>query len=131
MAYRNFSDEPFAEAASFQRESVASATPDLFTSEEWSVIDLARHDGIWSLQPESRLRRLIAFLFGVEPAKPLANERLESLRRLGVTVWRRGKFTKAALDQFFAAGFSRRHAEALLAKVKRRQRLDQWPQGLA
>lgn len=135
MAYMNFAAEDFADGVAYRRESPSftqsAGQADLFTWEELSVIDLAKHDGVWSLRPDSRLRRLGAFLFGIEPAKPLANKRLESLRRLAVQVWRRGKLTRAAVEEFLAAGFSRRHAEAVLAKISRGQRLDAWPEGLA
>ncbi len=130
MAYRNFAAEDFANGFSFTRESPSSPA-DLFTWEEWSVIDLAKHDGVWSLKPESRLKRLASFLFGIETARPLANQRLESLRRLAVQVWRRGKLTRVAVEEFIAAGFSRVHAEAVLAKIVRGRRLDAWPKGLA
>jgi hypothetical protein len=132
MAYRNFAtDEAFAGAASATRESPANAAADLFTREEWTVIDLAEHDGVWSLKTESRLARLATWLFGIEPPRPLANKRLESLRRLAVRIWRQGKLTRAAVEEFVAAGFSSRQADAVLAKINRRQRLAAWPRGLA
>lgn len=131
MAYRNFSDTDFPENRASARESSESGAATYFTPEELSVIDLAKHDGVWSLRPQGRLQRLVAFLFGIELARPLANERLESLRRFAVGIWRQGNLTCTAVEEFIAAGFSRRHAEAVFAKIQRGQRLDAWPNGLA
>src|SRR4051794_23563544 len=47
---------------------------------EWSVIDMARDEGPRSANPNAFVNRLLSKLFGIAIARPLANDRLESLR---------------------------------------------------
>ena len=75
--------------------------------------------------------RAVRVLFGIEIARPLANPRLESLRRLAVRAWRRKPIDREALAEFVAAGFSKSHADILVQNVARNRRVDQWPKGLA
>ena len=54
---------------------------------EWSVIDMARAEGPRSANPNALINRLLRKLFGIAIARPLANERLESLRRFALAAW--------------------------------------------
>jgi hypothetical protein len=133
MAYRKFAadDDFFLDAESAAEGVSRLATDSRFTREEWSVIDLAEKDGIWSLHSESRLGRAMRWLFGIEIGRPLANSRLESLRRLAVRAWRRRPIDRNALAEFVAAGFSKSHADIVIQSVSRQRRVQQWPKGIA
>jgi hypothetical protein len=90
--------------------------------DEWWVVEFARKDGLWSLSPNGLLQRLSRFLFGVRPPPPLANERLEALRRFAVVAWRRGKVGAAQFRDFLAAGFSSGDARQVLDHISGRRR---------
>ena len=133
MAYRKFGaeDDFLLNPESAAEAAIRPATDPRFTREEWSIIDLAEKDGVWSLHGESRLSRVMRWLFGIEIARPLANRRLESLRRLAVRAWHQRPIDGSALAEFAAAGFSQSHADILVQNVARRRRAEQWPKGLA
>jgi hypothetical protein len=133
MAYRKFGAEEdfFANAESVAEATIRPAADARFTHEELAIIDLAEKDGVWSLHAETHLSRLMRWAFGIDIARPLANRRLESLRRLAVRAWRQRPIDRGALAEFLAAGFSKSHADILIEKVARRQRVEQWPKGLA
>ena len=57
-------------------EDVRSTEPAQLPKLERDVIDMARSDGRWSLNPDGLLQRAIGVLFGIRAARPLANERL-------------------------------------------------------
>jgi hypothetical protein len=132
MAYRKFAaeDDFFLDTESAAETVIRPATAH-FTREELAIIDLAEKDGVWSLHGENRLGRMMRWAFGIEIARPLANRRLESLRRLAVRAWRQRPIDRAALAEFVAAGFSPRHADILVQNVARHRRVEQWPKGLA
>ncbi len=132
MAYRNFAaEDDFFRNAESAAEAVIRPATDPFTRDEWSVIDLAEKDGVWSLHGESHFARVMRLLFGIEIGRPLANPRLESLRRLAVRAWRHKPIDRDTLAEFIAAGFSQRHVEILFQNVARHRRVKQWPKGLA
>jgi len=57
------------------------------SSLDWKVVDLARRDPRSSLLPPGPIARLARALFGRPVASPLANPRLEALRRFCVRAW--------------------------------------------
>ncbi len=90
------------EAASFQRT-------------EWTVISLARLDGVATLH-EPRRSRLGRILLGRPRSYMLSGERLEALRRLAVEAWHRPlAISLPTLGAFIAAGFSSAQLSLLLA----------------
>lgn len=99
--------------------------------DEWSVIELARKDGLWSLNPDGLPQRLVRALFGIRPPRPFADPRLEALRRFAVVAWNRGKVGVAHMRELVAAGFSCSEANAVLQHIARRRKIQSWPQGLA
>ena len=99
--------------------------------DEWSVVEFARNDGLWSLTPDGFLARVARALFGIHPPLPLANERLEALRRFAVVAWRKGKVGAAQARDFAAAGFSSVDARLVLDYVARRRATQSWQRGLA
>jgi hypothetical protein len=84
---------------------------------EWAVVDMARVDGPRSANPDSLLNSLLRTLFGVSIPRPLANERLETLRRFAVAAWYRAELRARDLAALFAAGFSSNDAARIIAYV--------------
>lgn len=88
----------------------------VFGDRDWRVIEMAREDGRWSLNPNGLLARLARFL-GVSTADGLADSKLEALRRFSVRAWYwdliRTKDTRAFLE----AGYSRIHVLEILSHV--------------
>lgn len=90
-----------------------------FSSLEWSVIRLARVDGLSTLREPGRLGRFINWLMGRNGSPELANPRLEALRRISVLSWHYG-FTVPGDDvaDFLAEGFSPEQYELLVHSVR-------------
>ena len=117
MAYRAFDEWQHMVAADPIRASAtvaAVATADepvgtaaVFTPVERSVIALARIDGPSSIRSPRLLARLARRLFGIGPANPLANPRLEALRRFAILARSsRGRPPRREIELFLAAGFT-------------------------
>lgn len=74
---------------------------------ERQVIQLARTDSRWSLADAGRFQSMLAMVFGVERPNPLADTRLEALRRYAVTLrLSAGRLLRADDNQLAASGFS-------------------------
>jgi len=117
MAYLDI-DDMFAGQLTTRSAAAAAPAVARFSPLEWSVIALAKRDGLRTLSAPGRLSRALGALFGGSSATALADNRLEALRRLAVYAWHRGfALPQAEIDRFLAAGFSRAHVEALLASV--------------
>ena len=84
---------------------------------EWSVIDMARAEGPRSANPNAFINRLFSKLFGIAIARPLANERLESLRRFALAAWFQSEIRLRDMRRLFAAGFSSNDAARIIAYV--------------
>ena len=95
-----------------------TAKPD-FSALEWSVIRLARVDGLWTLREPGRIRRLWNWLMGRNGSMELANERLEALRRMAVLSWHFG-FTVPGDDVafFLSQGFSPDQYELMVRSIR-------------
>lgn len=88
-----------------------------FSPLEWSVIRLARGDGLWTIRTFGRARRFWNWLVG--RANPqLASERLEALRRMAVLSWNFG-FTVPGEDvaDFLSAGFTPDQYELMVGRI--------------
>lgn len=118
MAYLAFQDLGGA-SASRAVAGVAALRMDrgLLTPLEWTVVALARHDGLASLRPDGWLTRTLDLLF--QRRKPaLADGRLEALRRMAVLTWADGYAVPPyEVRSFFAAGFDERQYEAMVDRV--------------
>ena len=84
---------------------------------EWSVIDMARSEGPRSANPNAFINRLFSKLFGIAIARPLANNRLESLRRFALAAWFHSEIRLRDMRNLFAAGFSSNDAARIIAYV--------------
>jgi hypothetical protein len=79
---------------------------------------MAEKDGISSLREPSRFVSALASLFGVRRPNRLANDRLESLRRLAVYAWRyHWNVPDSELREFLAAGFTMDHYQLVQTSI--------------
>ena len=90
-----------------------------FSPLEWSVIRLAKVDGLSTLREPGRLDRFINWLMGRKGSPELANERLEALRRMAVLSWHFG-FTVPGDDvaAFLSQGFSPDQYELMVRSIR-------------
>ena len=118
MAYMDF-NAGFAAAAIQGARAPAGPVPaPRFSALEWTVIALARRDGLCSLGTPSRLSRALGGLFGFGARSRLADQRLEALRRAAVHAWAAGPAVPAAeRTAFLDAGFTADHLDTLVASV--------------
>ena len=130
MAYRDFADTGDIAASRIESESALAGEPIRLGSDEWSVVEFAKNDGLWSLNPDGFPQRLARLLFGVAPPQPLANERLEALRRLAVAAWHR-RVDPALVAAVRAAGFTCAEVGAVLNQIARQLKPRSTPRGLA
>jgi hypothetical protein len=119
MAYLNFA-EP-APALLYRSAAVAKAAPAASLSAlEWSVVALARRDSLSSLRTPGPIGRAMAVVFGGTSESPIADPRLEALRRIAVYGWHRGfAVPPSEIDRFYEAGFSSDQLELLLTSIGR------------
>ncbi|WP_260928408.1 hypothetical protein [Novosphingobium sp. 9] len=112
--------------------SVASAAPiaipasvpgsvTSLTDLERRVVELAREDTLASLLPPRKRSWIERFVFGpTPPARTLANEKLEALRRLAVQAWHKGYTLPAsAMRDAHKAGFSDAQVGAVIDIIGR------------
>ena len=89
---------------------------------EWSIVALARQDPVSSIREEGLIGRTLRMIFGLKRRNPLADPRLEALRRLAVLGWHRGfAVPTSAVKAFLAAGYSPDHYEMLLGHISHRR----------
>lgn len=95
-----------------------TAKPD-FSRLEWSVIRLARVDGLSTLRQPGRWGRFVNWLMNRKNLPSLANERLEALRKAAVLSWHYG-FTIPGEDVagFLSAGFSPDQYELMVRSIR-------------
>jgi hypothetical protein len=122
MAYMNFSEaagSPVPNVAVVQSAAQADLAPRL-SALEWSVVAIAQHDALSSLNTPGRISVALGALFGERQNPRLADSRLEALRRMAVLAWHRGYAVPVAeIKAFLAAGFTTHHYESLLASISR------------
>lgn len=111
MAYRNFSDTADMNPAAGTSARLDAA---LFTDLEWSVVDIARRDPLSSIQAPGRFASKVAELLGSRRTLPLADPRLEALRRFAVVDHHLGdRLPDHEVAHFVGAGFSMAHVRLL------------------
>jgi hypothetical protein len=95
-----------------------------FTSDEIRVIDLAEQfDAEREFSPRSLLARVGEWAFGLRTDRPLANARLEQLRRFAsIAVHHPDRLDDAEFSALLAAGYSYGQAIGLLDHLVRRRR---------
>jgi len=104
--------------AFLERVAPAPKAPE-FSALEWSIIRLARVDGLSTLREPGRFRRFVRWLTGTERHPELANERLEALRRMAVLSWHFG-FSVPGDDvaAFISAGFTPEQYELMVSSIR-------------
>lgn len=118
MAYLNFSP------LEGETRTATASDAGRFSSTELRVIDLAeRFDAQREIAPESRIGRFMERALGIRLARPLADPRLESLRRFA-SLARHHASDVGEQDvlHFVEAGFSHGQAYGLLAYLAGQQR---------
>jgi hypothetical protein len=114
MAFMDFQpDSPLRPGATQRTLFEALVEQVDFSPLEWTVISLARHDHRPTAKLPSELRRMMALLFGERKARPLANARLEALRRAAVAIWNRRPLAESDAAAFGRAGFTSGHLNVL------------------
>jgi hypothetical protein len=125
MGYLTFSELGGAAAV---KASVAAVVPQAdpvpttsgLSALEWSVVAIARGERLSSLRRPGRIATAMGALFGARPRMPLADPRLEALRRISVLAWHRGdNLPKSEIAHFLASGFSTNQFETLLTSIGR------------
>lgn len=110
MAYRNFSEVGLDMAAG----TAAAVDAPAFSDLEWTVIEIARQDPLSSIDPPGRFAGKLAWLMGSERRLPLADPRLEALRRFVVVERNLGNhLPDQEVARFVGAGFTRGHVRRL------------------
>lgn len=85
----------------------AVTVPARLSALEWSIVAMAEHDGLASIREPSRYTRIMRAFFGLKAPNRLANDRLETLRRVAILAWHHGwNVPKSEFTAFRAAGFS-------------------------
>ena len=85
--------------------SVDPETP-VFNAEEALVLQLAAHETVSSVRAPGRFARLVAWAFAVRPVAPLANARLEALRRAAILARVEGMIPAPERETLIGHGFS-------------------------
>lgn len=101
-----------------RRDEEVATSSDMLSALEWSVVALARRDGLGSLSQPSRIAMAMGRIFGTGSDPRLADPRLEALRRLAVLAWRQGYVVPSSeLKRFLAAGFTLDQFETMLKSI--------------
>lgn len=107
MAYRDFAPPPYETLAVGVREARSRLAEPPLTPIERDAISASLRDPVWSLAPSGRVRRTLHWIFDTRRPNPLANSRLEALRRFAVLVRRLGdRLDDAEVERLALAGYS-------------------------
>jgi hypothetical protein len=111
--------QPLAAPLKAAPKPLPDAPAPRFSLLEWSVIQLARVDGLSTLREPGRLARFFGWLVGLGGNPKLANPRLEALRRIAVLSWHYG-FSVPGDDvaDFLAAGFTPEQYELMVHSIR-------------
>ena len=115
MAYMNFS--PWQDAIPAQAAEATAADAGTFSAVELRVIDFAeRVDATREIAPNGRLGRFVEWALGIRLGRPLADPRLESLRRFAsLAHHHRDAVGENDVRSLIDAGYSSGQAYGLLA----------------
>lgn len=114
MAYMDFRAKAHANPAATPHDLFDALVEQAdFSPLEWTVISLARHDQRTTTRLPTEIRRLVALLFGERATRPLANARLEALRRAAGAIWNRRPLAAPDAAAFSSAGFTSGHLNIL------------------
>lgn len=112
MAYLDLEAPEPARFARSRREAALT-----FDRLDEAALEVARHDGLRTLRRHGRVMRFVERLLGLHVTPPLADPRLEALRRLGVAARLGGRRLAAReAEAARAAGFTPFQVDAVLAR---------------
>lgn len=99
--------------------AIAAKPEPEFSALEWSIIRLARKDGLSTIREPGPLRRFFNWVVGRTGNPKLASDRLEALRRISVLSLNFG-FSVPGEDvaDFLSAGFTPDQYELLVGSVR-------------
>ena len=119
MAFLTFSPWPMEDGPAMTRGAVRPVAQDVtrFTPMELRVIGMAaRNDAERGFAHGSRFGRLLEWAFGVKLNRPLANPRLEALRRFASLARHHPRqVSEDVVSRFVDQGYSFAQAQGLLA----------------
>jgi len=106
MAYLDLAPSPYEILEPPAREMPSRVAEPALTTIEHDVISASLRDPVWSLGPSSRVRRALHWTFDIRRPKPLADARLEALRRFAVLVRHFGdRLDSVETDRLAFAGY--------------------------
>jgi hypothetical protein len=94
---------------------VVTASP--FDPLEMAVVQIGMYDPVPHLTGQGLLMRLCRTIFGVVPAQPLSNPRLEALRVLVLSLRRHGRNPQDAVEAALAGGVTQSQVDHLLESL--------------
>jgi hypothetical protein len=107
MAYLDLAPSPFEILDTPTRETPSRAADPALTTIERDVISASLRDPVGSLGPSGRVRRILHWTFDVRRPNPLADARLEALRRFAVLVRQFGdRLDSGETGRLALAGYS-------------------------
>jgi hypothetical protein len=107
MAYLDLVPPAFEILDPPARETLSRVAEPVLTLFEHDVISASLRDPVWSLRPRGRVRRALHWTFDVRRPNPLADARLEALRRFAVLVRHFGdRLDSVETDRLALAGYS-------------------------
>jgi hypothetical protein len=107
MAYLDLAPSPFEILDPPARATLPRVAEPALTTIERDVISASLRDPVWSLGPSGRVRRALHWTFDVRRPNPLADARLEALRRFAVLVRHFGdRLDSVETDRLALAGYS-------------------------
>ena len=126
MAYLSFAPWDAGSGPAVRRPAAmapaTAADANRFSALELRVIGLAEQGAPARRDGGGRLARLIQWAFGVEERKPLADPRLESLRRFASQAWHRpDSVSDGDIRRLVEAGYSPGQAYGLIAYLSARR----------
>ena len=116
MAFRSF-EASVMDAGRRAADPAPIAPPAELGPAESLAVALGARDGISSLHSDGRLARWSRALFGLGPRRPLADPRLESLRRLAVRLRLQPGRAAGEIEAARRAGYSDRQIAAIARKL--------------
>jgi hypothetical protein len=118
MAYLDLTRSPFELPAASVATAPAKPKTAPLSDVERTVLALSLGDPLWSVGPESRLGHLVRWIFDQRRPTPLADARLEALRRFAVLSRRFGdRLDRAESRRLAKAGYSPRLIRDTLARL--------------
>lgn len=107
MAFLDLVPPPFEIFDTPARATLSRVAEPALSAIERDVISASLRDPVWSLGPSGRVRRALHWIFDARRPNPLADARLEALRRFAVLIRHFGdRLDSAEADRLALAGYS-------------------------